>query len=79
MEILGCWRKHVPEFSIISYLLYSLLQKGKPQECKVEHKKAVKTVTEELKTYQSLGPVHLGDPSIAQWSFTNHATYCNRF
>ncbi|KAF1560706.1 UNVERIFIED_CONTAM: Transposon Tf2-9 polyprotein, partial [Eudyptes pachyrhynchus] len=63
MGTLGYWRKHhVPGFSIISCPLYSLLQKGKPWEWKLEHKEAVKTLTEELKTYQSLGPVHPRDP-----------------
>ncbi|KAK4810669.1 hypothetical protein QYF61_007469, partial [Mycteria americana] len=33
----------------------------------------------ELKTYQSLGPVHPCDPIIAEWGFTEHATYCNLF
>ncbi|KFM05013.1 hypothetical protein AS27_15658, partial [Aptenodytes forsteri] len=62
MGILGCWRKQVPGFSIISRPLYSLLWKGKPWEWKLEHKEAVKTLTEELKTYQSLGPIHPRDP-----------------
>ncbi|KAF1467685.1 Transposon Tf2-9 polyprotein, partial [Megadyptes antipodes antipodes] len=57
MGTLGYWRKHVPGFDIISHPLYSLLWKGKPWEWKLEHKEAVKTLTEELKKYQSLGPV----------------------
>ncbi|KAK4828000.1 hypothetical protein QYF61_022777, partial [Mycteria americana] len=40
---------------------------SKPWEWKLEHKEAVKTLTEELKTYQSLGPVHPRDPIIAEW------------
>ncbi|KAK4807063.1 hypothetical protein QYF61_018404 [Mycteria americana] len=79
MGTLGYWRKHVPGFSIISRPLYSLLRKGKPWEWKLEHKEAVKTLTEELKTYQSLGPVHPRDPIIAEWGFAEHATYCNLF
>ncbi|KAK4807137.1 hypothetical protein QYF61_018478, partial [Mycteria americana] len=75
MGTLGYWRKHVPGFSIISRPLYSLLRKGKPWEWKLEHKEAVKTLTEELKTYQSLGPVHPRDPIIAKWGFAEHATY----
>ncbi|KAK4828563.1 hypothetical protein QYF61_027532 [Mycteria americana] len=51
METLGYWRKHVPGFSVISHPLYSLLQKGKPWEWKLEYKEVVKTLTEELKTY----------------------------
>ncbi|KAF1407180.1 Retrovirus-related Pol polyprotein from transposon 17.6, partial [Spheniscus mendiculus] len=62
MGTLGYWRKHVPGFSIISRPLYSLLWKGKPWEWKLEHKEVVKTLTEELKTYQSLGPIHPCDP-----------------
>ncbi|KAF1463968.1 Transposon Tf2-9 polyprotein, partial [Spheniscus demersus] len=62
MGTLGFWRKHVPGFYIISHPLYSLLWKGKPWEWKLEHKEAVKTLTEELKKYQSLGPVQPCDP-----------------
>ncbi|KAF1505426.1 Transposon Tf2-9 polyprotein, partial [Eudyptula minor novaehollandiae] len=58
----GYCREHVPGFSIISHPLYSLLWKGKPWEWKLEHKEVVKPPTEELKTYQSLGPVHPRDP-----------------
>ncbi|KFW06045.1 hypothetical protein N327_07143, partial [Fulmarus glacialis] len=62
MGTLGYWRKHVPEFSIITCPLYTLLQKGKPWKWNSEHEKAVKTLIQELKTYQSLGPVHPHDP-----------------
>ncbi|KAF1669760.1 Transposon Tf2-6 polyprotein, partial [Pygoscelis papua] len=62
MGTLGYWRKHVPGFSIISRPLYSLLRKDKPWEWKLEHEEVVKTLTEELKTYQSLGPIHPCDP-----------------
>ncbi|KFM08935.1 hypothetical protein AS27_14727, partial [Aptenodytes forsteri] len=62
MGTLGYWRKQVPGFYIISRPLYSLLLKGKPWEWKLEQKEAVKTLTEELKKYQSLGPVHHCDP-----------------
>lgn len=34
---------------------------------------------EELKTYQSLGPVHPSVPIIAEWGFAEHGTYCNLF
>ncbi|KAK4806386.1 hypothetical protein QYF61_016236 [Mycteria americana] len=68
MGALGYWRKHVPGFSIISRPLYSLLRKGKPWEWKLEHKEAVKTLTEELKTYQSLGPVQPRNPILAEWA-----------
>ncbi|KAF1449849.1 Retrovirus-related Pol polyprotein from transposon opus, partial [Pygoscelis papua] len=70
LGVVGFWRMHIPNyslihvpgFSIISHLLYSLLRKGKPWEWKLEHKEAVQTLTEELKTYQSLGPVHPCNP-----------------
>ncbi|NXA44331.1 TF29 protein, partial [Eudromia elegans] len=62
MGTLGYWRKHVPGFSIIARPLYSLLRKGKPWKWELEHEEAVKTLTEELKTFQSLGPVHPHDP-----------------
>ena len=69
MGTLGYCRKHVPGFSVISCPLYSLLRKGKPWKRKLEHKEEVKTLTEELKTYRSLGPVHPHDPTIAEWGF----------
>lgn len=52
-------RGNVPGFSIISYPSYSPLWKGKPWEWKLEHREAVKTPTEELKIYQSLGQYNL--------------------
>ncbi|KFV95156.1 hypothetical protein N327_12739, partial [Fulmarus glacialis] len=62
MGTLRYWRKHVPGFSVIARPLYSLLRKGKPWTWNSEHEEAVKTLIQELKTYQSLGPVHSHDP-----------------
>ena len=69
MGTLGYCRKHVPGFSIVHCPPYSLLQKGKPWEWKSDHKEATKTLTEELKTYESSRPVHPHDPTIAKWGF----------
>ena len=79
MGTLGYWRKHVPGFSIIARPLYSLLRKGKSWRWDSEHEEAIKTLILELKTYQSLGPVHPRDPIIAEWGFAEHGTYCNLF
>uniref|UniRef100_A0A8C3K9U4 ribonuclease H n=1 Tax=Calidris pygmaea TaxID=425635 RepID=A0A8C3K9U4_9CHAR len=79
MGTLGYWRKHVPGFSIISRPLYSLLRKGKSWEWRSDHSEAIKTLIGELKTYQSLGPVHPHNPIIAEWGFPEHATHCNLF
>ncbi|NXC78620.1 POL3 protein, partial [Anhinga anhinga] len=58
----GCWKKHAPGFSIKALPLYLLLQKGKLRKWNSNHEEAVKTLMQELKTYQSLGPVHPRDP-----------------
>ncbi|KFP67937.1 hypothetical protein N322_00831, partial [Cariama cristata] len=58
VDSLGHCGEHVRGFSIIPHPLYSLLQKGKPQKWNQEHEKAVKILIQELKTYQSLRPVH---------------------
>ena len=41
-------------------------------------KKRLKLILE-LKTYQSLGPVHPRDPIIAKLGFAEHGTYCSLF
>lgn len=51
--------KLVPRYSIIAHLLYSLLRNRKPWKLNPEHKEAVRNLTEELETYQSLGPVYI--------------------
>jgi len=66
-------------FSLIAHPLYSLLQKGKQWEWNSEHEEAVKTLIEESKTYQSLGPIHPCDPFIAEWGFAEHGAHCNLF
>ncbi|KAF1437457.1 Retrovirus-related Pol polyprotein from transposon 17.6, partial [Spheniscus demersus] len=62
MSTLVYWRKHIPGFSIIAHPLYSVLQKGKPWKRNPELEEAVKTLIQELKTYQSLEPVHAPQP-----------------
>ncbi|KFV97971.1 hypothetical protein N327_00594, partial [Fulmarus glacialis] len=62
MDTLGYWKKHVPGFSIIACPLYSLLQKGKRWKWNPEREEAVKTLIQELKPHQSLGPVHPHNP-----------------
>lgn len=74
MGTLRYWRKHVPGFSIIARPLYSLLWKGKPWGWKLDHQEVIKTLIEELKTYQLLGPVHPHDPIIVEWGFAEHGT-----
>ncbi|KFV91716.1 hypothetical protein N327_02237, partial [Fulmarus glacialis] len=61
MGTLGYWRKHVP-FSVIARPLYSLLRKGKLWKWNPRHEEAVKTLIQELKTYQSPGSVHPRGP-----------------
>lgn len=39
----------------------------------------MKTLKNELGTYQSLGPVHPSDPIVVEWGFAEHAIYCNLF
>ncbi|NXA44306.1 POLY protein, partial [Eudromia elegans] len=51
MGTLGHWGKHVPGFSIIACGKWEL-----------EHEETVKTLTEEFKTFQSLGPVQPHNP-----------------
>ncbi|KAK4820512.1 hypothetical protein QYF61_000091 [Mycteria americana] len=59
-----------------SWILYHCLRtglifrKGKPWKWNPEHEEAVKTLIQQLKTYQSLGPVHPCNPIIAEWGFT---------
>ena len=73
------WRKHIPGFSIIAHPLYSLLRKRKLWKWNPEHEEAVKTLIQELKTYQSLRPIHPRDPITAEWGFAEHGTFCNLF
>jgi len=68
---LGYWRKHIPGFSIISGLLYSLLWKGKPWDWKSEH-------TEVVKTLNWIKDISVTGTSTAPW-FLQHTTYCNLF
>lgn len=75
---LGYQRKHVPGFPLISHPLYSILWKDKPLEWKIKHKEVVKTLNEELKTYQSLEPVQPHDLIKAEWGF-KYTSYCNLF
>lgn len=58
MRTLRYWRKFVPRYSIIAYLLYSLLWNREPWKWNPEHEEAVRNLIEELKMYQSLGPVY---------------------
>lgn len=76
---LGHWRKHVPGFSIIACQLYLLLQKGKPWKCNAGHEEAIKTLTQELKTYQSPGSIRLHNPITAERGFAECGIYCNLF
>ncbi|NXH81120.1 POL5 protein, partial [Edolisoma coerulescens] len=62
MGTLGYWRNHVPGFSIIARPLYTLMRKHQKWEWLDNHRQALQTLIEELKTYQSLGPVHPSDP-----------------
>ncbi|NWI40403.1 POL5 protein, partial [Picathartes gymnocephalus] len=62
MDTLGYWRNHVPGFSIIARPLYTLMRKHQKWEWLDNHKQALQTLIEELKTYQSLGTVHPSDP-----------------
>ncbi|NWW73103.1 TF26 protein, partial [Climacteris rufus] len=61
MGCLGYWRNHVPGFSIIARPLYTLMRKNQSWDWLDSHKQALQTLIEELKTYQSLGPVHPND------------------
>lgn len=79
MGTLGSWRKQVPGFSMVACPLYSSLRKGKPWKWGTEHDEAAKTLIEELKAHQSLGPVHPHDPIIAERGFAEHGTCCNLF
>jgi len=49
-------------------------KKGKLWKRDPEDEETVKTLTWELKTYQSLGPVHPRDPVTAEWGFAEHDT-----
>jgi len=79
LGILGYWKKHVPGFSIIACPLYSLLRKVKLWKWNPEYEEAVKTLIQELKTDQPLGPVDPCDPITAEWGFAEHSTYFNLF
>lgn len=66
-------------FSIIARPSYTLMRKHQKWEWLDNHKQALQKLIEELKTYQSLGPVHPSVPIIAEWGFSEHGTYCNLF
>lgn len=79
MGTLGYWRNHVPGFSIIARPLYTLMKKHQNWEQLDNHQQALQTLIEELKTYQSLEPVHPSDSMIVEWGFAEHRTHCNLF
>lgn len=66
-------------FSIIARPSYTLMRKHQKWEWLDNHKQALQKLIEKLKTCQSLGPVHLSVPIIAEWGFAEHGTYCNLF
>ncbi|KAI1233252.1 hypothetical protein IHE44_0004853, partial [Lamprotornis superbus] len=87
-------RKRVPPLpdskvtNVPQYPIFSAAQKGTSQVVADlersrnqtgEHEEAVKTLIQELRTYQLLGPVYPQDPIIAEWGFVEHGTYCNLF
>jgi len=59
--------------------IYKKECKGSPWKWDLEHGAPVKTLIQELKTFQSLGPVHPHDAVVAEWVFANHDTYCSVF
>ncbi|NXX72937.1 POL3 protein, partial [Spizella passerina] len=59
---LGYWRKHIPGFSVIARPLYDLLKKHRAWDWTAKHSESLKTLKDELKAYQKLGPLHPQDP-----------------
>ncbi|NXY51117.1 TF29 protein, partial [Ceuthmochares aereus] len=62
LGLLGFWRKHIPDFSIIARPLYDLLRKRALWEWTQAHDDALQLLVFEATAYQALGPIHPTDP-----------------
>ncbi|KFQ26584.1 hypothetical protein N331_12944, partial [Merops nubicus] len=52
------WRKHIPDFSVITRPLYDLLKKNRHWEWDTSHDEALRLLLLEAQTFQTLGPLH---------------------
>lgn len=78
MGTLGYW-KNVSGFFLIGRPFCTLMRKKQTWEWPDSHKQTLRTLIQELKTHQALGPVHSSDPIIVKWGFSEYGTYCNMF
>ncbi|NWR91518.1 TF29 protein, partial [Furnarius figulus] len=62
LGLLIFWRKHIPDFSIITQPLYDLLWKKAKWDWTPLHDEALQLLIFEANTYHSLGPIHSTDP-----------------
>ncbi|KFQ72778.1 hypothetical protein N337_09669, partial [Phoenicopterus ruber ruber] len=62
LGLLVFWRKHVPDFLIITRLLYDLLWKRAHWEWTSVHDEALQLLVFEANAHQALGPIHPTDP-----------------
>ncbi|KFQ21173.1 hypothetical protein N331_11764, partial [Merops nubicus] len=59
---LQCWRKHIPDCSVIAHPFYVLLKKRCHWEWDTSHDEALRLLLLEAQTFQTLGPLHPEDP-----------------
>ncbi|KFV60175.1 hypothetical protein N341_12457, partial [Tyto alba] len=62
LDTLGYRIKPIPGFLAIAHALYDLLQKNREWDLTPQHTEVPNILKDELKTYQSLGPLHTQDP-----------------
>ncbi|NWW26829.1 TF26 protein, partial [Falcunculus frontatus] len=62
LGLLVFWRKHIPDFSIITKPLYNLLRKGVKWEWTASQEEALQLLIFEATAHQGLDPIHPTDP-----------------
>ncbi|KFQ60250.1 hypothetical protein N334_02530, partial [Pelecanus crispus] len=72
LGLLVFWRKHIPDFSIITRPLYDLTCKRASWDWTPVHEEALKLLIFEAGVYQVLGPIHPTDPLHIEWGFAIH-------